>query len=294
MKRPSFQFYPGDWQANSNLRRCTHAEKGAWLDVMCLMHDQPEYGQLRWPLKEVAQAIGATTATLRNLVAKGVMKGDDKDVTEAFVYVPRSGRKEGEAVTLVPLQPGPLWYSSRMVRDEYVRTVRGEGTRFGEHDGAAPKEARKASPNPPLGDGPSSSSSSSATHLFPEADASSSAAEPPPCPHQQLLDLFAELVPELPQPRRELWLGGKGAEAMRQRWKWLLTAKRGSTGQRYATTTQEGVEWFHRFFTEVAASDFLTGRNGAWTNCDLTWLMGKENFAKVVQGNYANKGAKAA
>ena len=38
MKRPSFQFYPEDWLANANLRRCTHEEKGIWIDVMCLLH----------------------------------------------------------------------------------------------------------------------------------------------------------------------------------------------------------------------------------------------------------------
>ena len=85
MKRPSFQFYPGDWQANSNLRRCTHAEKGAWLDVMCLLHDQPEYGQLRWPLKEIAQAIGASLGLVRGLVTKGVLKGDDKHALYKFL-----------------------------------------------------------------------------------------------------------------------------------------------------------------------------------------------------------------
>ena len=57
MKRPSFQFYVSDWQSNNKLRRCSHAEKGIWLDVMCLMHDSEEYGILRWPLKEVAQAV---------------------------------------------------------------------------------------------------------------------------------------------------------------------------------------------------------------------------------------------
>jgi hypothetical protein len=39
-KRPSFQFYPADWSANPNLKRCTFAEKGIWLEVMCLLHDQ--------------------------------------------------------------------------------------------------------------------------------------------------------------------------------------------------------------------------------------------------------------
>ena len=157
MKRPSFQFYPGDWTGNSNLRRCTHAEKGAWLDIMCLMHDQEEYGVLRWPLKEIA--------LVKALVSKGVLKGDDAELTEPFVYTPRSGRKNGDPVDLITTQAGPIWFSSRMVKDEYVRTIRGEGSRFGDGNDAAskatPKQPCKPSPKPPFGDGSSSSSSSS-------------------------------------------------------------------------------------------------------------------------------------
>lgn len=163
MKRPSFQFYPNDWTSNPNLRRCTFAEKGIWLDVMCLMHDQEPYGILRWPLKEIAEAVKCRPADLSALVRKGVLKGDDKRLIDPFIYVPRSGRKDGEPVELLAAQDGPIWYSSRMVKDEYVRTIRGESTRFGEEQGAAPKVAHKPSPKPPLGDGSSSSSSSSSS-----------------------------------------------------------------------------------------------------------------------------------
>lgn len=132
MKRPSFQFYPGDWTSNPNLRRCSHAEKGIWIDVMCIMHDQDdEYGVLRWPLKEIAQAVGCTVAALRGLVAKNVLKGSDTRLDEPFVYVPRSGRKEGAPVVLIAAQDGPIWYSSRMVKDEHVRNNAGASTRFG-------------------------------------------------------------------------------------------------------------------------------------------------------------------
>ncbi len=161
MKRPSFQFYPGDWSSNPNLRRCTFAEKGIWLEVLCLMHDQPDYGVLRWPLKEIAEAVKCKQADLLALARKGVLKGDDKVITEPFVYVPRSGRKDGDPVTLLATQPGPVWYSSRMVKDEYVRTIRGESSRFGADDGDAPKPPRKVAPKPPKGDGSSSSSSPS-------------------------------------------------------------------------------------------------------------------------------------
>ncbi len=165
MNRPSFQFYPADWLGNSNLRRCTHAEKGVWLDVMCLMHDSGKYGLLRWSLDEIARAVGCQVENLHSLIAKGVMKGADAGQQCApFIYVPRSGRKDGDPVTLICQQPGPLWYSSRMVRDEYVRQHRGESSRFqaaNAENGETPKAIPKPAPMPPFGDGSSSSSSSS-------------------------------------------------------------------------------------------------------------------------------------
>jgi uncharacterized protein YdaU (DUF1376 family) len=113
----------------------------------------------------------------------------------------------------------------------------------------------------------------------------------PACPHLVLIDLFGNHLPELPQPKPELW-AGKNAESMRARWKWVLTARRRNL-ERYATTEVEAVDWFSRFFGYVAGSDFLTGRSGKWTNCDLGWLMKADNFAKVVQGNYENQKAAA-
>lgn len=114
-----------------------------------------------------------------------------------------------------------------------------------------------------------------------------SPAKLPPCPHDTLIDLFAEHLPTLPQPKKELW-EGKNAEAMRTRWKWVMTAKK-KNGARYATTKDEAIAWFSRFFGYVAGSDFLSGRSGKWTACDLGWLMKADNFTKVVQGNYDNK-----
>lgn len=176
MKRPSFQFYPADWQANGNLRRCTHEEKGIWIDVMCLLHDQERYGVIDWSLKEIAQAVGTTVSKLKGLVAKDVFKGaDSEDTCEALVYVPRSGRKNGDPVVLIDAQEGPIWYSSRMVRDEYVRQHAGASTRFKQSDNTgnnspshAPSlrqgEAPSHSPSLRRSDGSTSSSSSSSVN----------------------------------------------------------------------------------------------------------------------------------
>ena len=109
----------------------------------------------------------------------------------------------------------------------------------------------------------------------------------PHCPHGDLLDLFAEQLPTLPRPKRELWSGAREA-ALKARWRWVLTAKK-RDGTRYATSREEALDWFKRFFAFVAESDFLTGRDGKWTACDLGWLCNETNFAKVIQGNYANK-----
>lgn len=125
MKRPAFQFYHGDWMRNANLRRCTFALRGVWIDTMCLLADSDEHGVLRWPLAELANAVGCRVTDLAALRGKGVLKGADVgERMEALTYTPRHAGKVGETVTLLPAQDGPIWYSSRMVRDEYVRTLR--------------------------------------------------------------------------------------------------------------------------------------------------------------------------
>jgi hypothetical protein len=169
MARPSFQFYPADWRNNAKLRRCTWAARGAWVDVMSLMNDSDEYGILRWPLKEIAQAIGCPLTLLKELVDKNVLKGTDKGESDALEYTPRSGRQAGPTVTLIHCTNGPIWYSSRMVRDEYIRQKKGNS----ELHKDSPHSTSKSSPMPPIGelfddspmppksDLPSSSSSSS-------------------------------------------------------------------------------------------------------------------------------------
>jgi hypothetical protein len=110
----------------------------------------------------------------------------------------------------------------------------------------------------------------------------------PNCPHQRLIDLYAQYLPEMPYPA--MW-EGKNQQAMKARWRWVLTAtKRG--GERHATDEASGIDWFERFFAYVAKSDFLTGRTGKFTTCDLGWMMKADNFSKIVSGNYEDKDRK--
>jgi hypothetical protein len=170
-KLPAFQFYPNDWLSNVKLRRCSLAARGAWMDVLCILHDSDEYGLIRWPLKELSQATGVPIKVLNELVQKEVLKGSDKGCS-AYTFKPRSGRKEGNEVVLIENTSGPIWYSSRLVKDNYLRMVRGNATRFTSENthldetlNPSPKVTPNPTPNPPFGevksDGSSSSSSSS-------------------------------------------------------------------------------------------------------------------------------------
>lgn len=202
MKRPAFQFYPADWRNNAKLRRCSWAARGAWIEVIGLLHDSDEYGVLRWPLKEIANAVGCPLALVRELVEKDVLKGADKGRIEALVYVSRSGRKLGPPVTLIAESEGPVWYSNRMVRDEHVRNLRGDPSPKG-GNGDAPKPSPKVGngevlgvtpisctparppPHPPA---PSSSSSSSATQKERSGGGTPSVASSPPESPPPLVD----------------------------------------------------------------------------------------------------------
>jgi len=167
VKRPSFQFYPGDWLSNKKLRRCSPAERGAWIDLICLLHDPDqasEYGVIRWPLREIAQALGCPVKLLQGLREKGVLKGVDAgEQCAGHTYTPRHAGKDGEPVILLAEQPGPLWFSSRMLEDEHIRLRR--ATQGGAE--ASPKGPPKGGIGAALGEHPSrdaraqSSSSSS-------------------------------------------------------------------------------------------------------------------------------------
>lgn len=171
MKRPSLQVYPADWLSNAKLRRCSEAARGAWFDIICFLHGCDEYGVVRWPLADLIRASGVSRRSAMELVEKEVLKGGDKGC-EAFVFVPRHAGQDGEPVTLIEACKGPCWYSSRMVRDEHIRKVRGAGSRFSDtkqppkkgpkrRDGERPKRPPKGGIGGRQGDGPSSSSSSS-------------------------------------------------------------------------------------------------------------------------------------
>lgn len=201
-----------------------------WVEVMGLMHDSDQYGQLRWPLKEIAQALGAPLKLVQELATKGVMKGRDKGVVEAFVYTPRTGRRDLEPKVLVDAQDGPLWYSSRMVKDEHLRSVRGEQTRF-EGD---PKPTPKAAPKVGLGATSSDGSTSSSTTTSP----SLRSGEDPPKVSAVSLKTYlercrqAECKPIPPEHPIRAYCADAGINDEMLQVAWLMFKDRHTTGEK--------------------------------------------------------------
>lgn len=300
MSRPSFQFYPADWRNNAKLRRCSWEARGAWLEVMCLMHDSENYGILRWNLKEIAQAIGAPMKLLNELVSKGVIKGADKQHDGLF-YTPISGRKPGPTVTLVEAGNGPFWMSSRMVIDEYKRQQRGKNSRFGdgeegeddginngqiaspmppfgEHKDEEPKPSPNTTPSQHESDGSSSSSSPSVLNTSPKGDVAKPAQQvvaPDLCPHSEIIAAYHELLPMATRIRD--WTPAR-QQLLRARWR--------------EKPERQNVDWWRGFFGYVAKSDFLTGKVSSRDRrpfaVSLEWLCQAKNFVKVIEGKYEN------
>jgi hypothetical protein len=157
-KAPAFQFYPKDWRNNAKLQRCSSAARGAWIDILCILHDADEYGVLRWTLKDVASAAKVSLALARELATKGVLKGADEGA-EDFVFRPFHAGKYGDPIVLVAANDGPVWYCSRFVEDEWKRHQRGKASQW-TPENQPPKAQPKAAPKPPIGerqgDGPAS------------------------------------------------------------------------------------------------------------------------------------------
>lgn len=150
---------------------------------------------------------------------------------------------------------------------------------------ASPKPSTKAMPNQEQEQEQELTTDANASVVAGEAGSASSVPKLPDCPQQEILDLFAECLPELPQP--VAW-GGNRAEHLRARWRWLQGEWRKKSKP---TGKAEGLDFFRRMFEHIQKSDFLMGRAGSW-QCDLGWIVKAENFAKILQGNYDNGGEK--
>lgn len=94
---------------------------------MCLMHDSDEYGILRWTLQEISNAIGCKIDDLQHLIKLDILKGTENTVDKVSFSTSLAQKNRYPLLVILIDSYGPLFYSSRMVRDEYVRQKRADG-----------------------------------------------------------------------------------------------------------------------------------------------------------------------
>lgn len=117
-----------------------------------------------------------------------------------------------------------------------------------------------------------------------DAHASLSASALPPCPHKEILSLWAKHLPHLSQPRS--WEGTRQAN-LRQRWQ--QAAKPSAYSPNGYKTMQEGIDWWDGFFAYIAQDTKLANgfeSQGRVWRPDLEWVVNASNFAKIIDGKY--------
>jgi len=95
----------------------------------------------------------------------------------------------------------------------------------------------------------------------------------PKCPQQKIVNLWAEKMPDLPQPRE--W-GQERQSNLRARWN--------------GSEERQNIDWWVKLFNWIRESDFLMGRVNQEGRkpfvLKLDWLVKNSNFLKIIEGNY--------
>ena len=101
----------------------------------------------------------------------------------------------------------------------------------------------------------------------------------PPCPHDEIIALYHELLPQAQKVR--VWSKSRQV-ALRARWESQINGK-----------PCHVIEFWRWYFGHVAESSWLTGkikgRDGRYFNLTLPWLIKLENFIKVLEDHYRDR-----
>ena len=111
-KLPAFQFYPGDWLKDPELRSVSAAARGLYIDIICVLFES----KTKYKLDIPSQMNEATVVSRRTGVPKKQVERLLKELEIAGVLV----RDEKGVI-----------YSKRMKRDEELRKIRREAGKLG-------------------------------------------------------------------------------------------------------------------------------------------------------------------
>ena len=93
----------------------------------------------------------------------------------------------------------------------------------------------------------------------------------PQCPHQEIVELYHKILPELPAVKD--WHETR-QKKLRARWREKME--------------RQNLGWWKKYFRYVKETDFLLGENGRNWQPDLECLVEKEKLTRVIEGKYEN------
>ena len=160
MKLPAIQFYPGDWHKDQGVQALDLAQRGAWFELLLMMHDSDERGVLLVNGAPMPDAVIARRLGLDNQNANQIL-------TTLLTYGVASRREADGAL-----------FCRRMVKDENLRQVR---TAAGKKGGNPRLLNQTANQTPTTGDKqiPTPSFSSSITSSIEEREVADATAPAP-------------------------------------------------------------------------------------------------------------------
>jgi hypothetical protein len=112
----------------------------------------------------------------------------------------------------------------------------------------------------------------------------SSPAKLPTPPTKEIIDLYHEVLPDLPAVRLHT---KDRVRALGKLWTWVLTSTKGDHTRR-ATDRDEALAWIRSYFERAKDNDFLMGRTprtGEHANwkCDLDFLLTDKGMKHVIE-----------
>lgn len=90
-----------------------------------------------------------------------------------------------------------------------------------------------------------------------------------PCPHQEIIDLYHETLPELQGIK--IW-SEKRMKLLKARWR--------------EDPKRQNLDYWKRLFGYIRKSPFLMGENDRHWTADLEWILTKNKFIKIIEGKY--------
>ena len=116
------------------------------------------------------------------------------------------------------------------------------------------------------------------THdVTPESKSKSKNKEIPLCQHKEIVQTYNGILGHLLTPvRYELWNGSERYKNLQARWR---------SGEKYQT-----LEFWRGLFEYIRDKcPFLIGTTGQTFKADLGWIVKKNNFIKIIEGNYERR-----